>query len=346
MQAISEYISQLLFYHECVILPNFGGLVGNYKPAYVQTIQHKFHPPSKQITFNKNLINNDGLLAHYIAKKENCSYNEALKEIDAFVLTIKTKLKTTKAFTLGEIGMFVTDNENRIHFEPSLNENYLLSSYGLTTFRANPIKRETYEERISEQIKISSQQKTSIKKWVAAAAILIPLGFLTLWLPIHYDLSKEINYAKLNPFVTVSEKAVYTQRKAFTSFNEDDDLMLLENQLKNDTTQSKYLPFSWIKNEPPITIALNKTEIAKADTTSVVLKKHFRYHIVAGCFSEKKNAKRMVNQLKEKGFEAWIIGQRKGLWTVSYNSFTSRKEAVDALALAKLDNQKAWMLEM
>ena len=83
------------------------------------------------------------------------------------------------------------------------------------------------------------------------------------------------------------------------------------------------------------------------DTTKVVITKtHLRYHIIAGCFSEKKNANKMVKQLKNKGFDAWIVGKRKGLWTVSYNSHSTRQQALDALALAKSDNSKAWILEM
>lgn len=345
MIAISTHINALLFHHECVVVPNFGGFVCNYKPAYIQSIQHKIHPPSKQISFNKNLVANDGLLAHHIAKSENCSYNEALKKIEDAVLSIKTQLKNTKEFQFDEIGTFRLDEEHRIHFEPSLNENYLLTSFGLSTIQVSPIKRETYEERLSEQIKTLPQNKVNLKKWIAAAAVIIPLAFLAVWIPSNYDLSGDINYAKLNPFESTSNTGAYSQRSEQTQFI-DDDLLLLKNKLKNDTTQTPYLLFSWIKDENPIAIARNKVEPTKVDTTTVALKKHLRFHIVAGCFAEKKNAKRMVNQLKNKGFEAWIIGKRKGLWTVSYSSFTSRKQAVEALAVAKLDNQKAWLLEL
>ena len=73
-------------------------------------------------------------------------------------------------------------------------------------------------------------------------------------------------------------------------------------------------------------------------------KKALNYHVIAGCFSDKTNAKLMVKELKNKGFDAFIIGKRKGLWAVSYNSFPSRREAVNALQLAQDHNDKAWIL--
>lgn len=351
---IETYISQLLFHHECVIVPNLGGFVGNYKPAYIQPLQHKFHAPSKQISFNKNLITNDGLLANYIAEKETLNYEQACKEIETFVLKLKNTLKTNKKVELENIGTFLLDIENKIHFEPDLSENYLLASYGLSSFQTLPIKRVSNEEKITNDLKIVAQTSAKIvhinknnrKKWIAAAIIAIPLSFLALWIPSNYDLSSNITYAKLNPFINDTNKAVYTERKEQTIFNED-DLLLLEDVLKNDTSKSAYLSFSWIKNEQSIVIELQKNNIAEPDTTKVASKqKQLRYHVIAGCFSEKKNAKKLVAQLQEKGFDAWIVGQRKGLWTVSYNSFTSRKKALDALTFAKADNQKAWVLEM
>lgn len=343
MNTIVKHISQLLFHHECVILPNFGGFVCNYKPAYIQSVQHKIHPPSKQITFNKNLINNDGLLVNFVADKEGVAYEQALKKIENFVLSVKSKLKLEQEVCFEDIGTFVMDKEGRIYFEPSSSENYLLTAYGLTSIQVTPIVREKYEEKIVAQVKALPKNKSNVRKWVAAAAVIIPLGFFAFWIPTKYDLSSNINYAKLNPF-TEEKPATYSPSEV--TLPEESHLASLSDELsKADSTP--YLSFSWIKDQEPITIALEEKHIAVADTTRVAKKNiPLRYHIIAGCFSEKKNAKKMVKKLKSKGFEAWIVGQRKGLWTVSYNSFTTREKAVDALAFAKADNDKAWILEM
>jgi len=46
---ISSYISELLFEHDCVIIPNFGGFICNYKPADIHPIQNTVSPPAKAI---------------------------------------------------------------------------------------------------------------------------------------------------------------------------------------------------------------------------------------------------------------------------------------------------------
>jgi hypothetical protein len=59
---LNKQIIDLLFEHDCVIIPGFGGFVAQYSSASFEEISQSFVPPSKSILFNKNLINNDGLL--------------------------------------------------------------------------------------------------------------------------------------------------------------------------------------------------------------------------------------------------------------------------------------------
>ena len=59
MQKIDKHINELLYNHDCVIVPEFGGFVTNYASAKIHPVQHTFTPPSKNIVFNKNLKNND-----------------------------------------------------------------------------------------------------------------------------------------------------------------------------------------------------------------------------------------------------------------------------------------------
>ena len=67
-KSVSHYISELLFLHDCVIVPKFGGFVSNPKSAQLNKTTGALTPPSKQILFNPNLKTNDGLLIAHIAK--------------------------------------------------------------------------------------------------------------------------------------------------------------------------------------------------------------------------------------------------------------------------------------
>ena len=84
MHKFIEYISDLLFLHDCVIIPDFGGFICNYKSAYIDDESGLICPPSKDILFNRNLTHNDGLLVSWIAGKENISYEKATSQLMLF----------------------------------------------------------------------------------------------------------------------------------------------------------------------------------------------------------------------------------------------------------------------
>ena len=348
---IDQYISELLFKYDCVIVPGLGGFVANYKSATIQPIQNTFSPPSKSISFNKNLNNNDGLLANLIVQKENIAFEVSTKNIEDAVLLIQQELKLKKRVLLNDVGALYLDNENRIQFDPANTVNYLLGSYGLSVFQKQPIKRATIEEKITKEFKdrtapliVVKDGKKKNTKWVVAAVIGIPLAFLAGWMPSNVDLSSDLNFATLNPFAP-DAKAVYVPTKSDEVFNNVKENSIKE-QIELADESAYFLNINLNENTSPIVVQLKEKPIAEAVSTYVATSnKNFGFHIVGGCFSSKSNARKMVRKLKREGFGASIVGKRKGLWTVSYNSFSTRKEAVKALADAKDHNTKAWILK-
>jgi hypothetical protein len=129
---LHEYISHLLRQHDCVIVPDFGGFVTNYKSAYIDDFRKKIHPPSKSVLFNSLLVTNDGLLGNYVAQQKSLVYSEALALVASQVKSWKTKLAQNERIDLGEIG-FLYSKDGKIQFEQSRDVNLLLAAYGLQT---------------------------------------------------------------------------------------------------------------------------------------------------------------------------------------------------------------------
>ena len=125
-QKIEYYISNLLYIHDCVIIPGFGGFVGNKKSAYIHPVSGIIYPPSKALLFNKNLTQNDGLLATHIAKEEELDLLEITNLIEGFVQEIQKELKNRSAFKLQKVGTFTKGNEGNISFIQDKNYNYNL----------------------------------------------------------------------------------------------------------------------------------------------------------------------------------------------------------------------------
>jgi len=57
--------------------PGFGGFIGNYTPARIDKSTGTFYPPVKQISFNRNLNHNDGLLIGRISMSSKINYGDA-----------------------------------------------------------------------------------------------------------------------------------------------------------------------------------------------------------------------------------------------------------------------------
>lgn len=130
MHRFIEYISDLLFLHDCVIIPEFGGFICNYKCAYIDEDSGMILPPTKEIAFNRSLKHNDGLLVNWVASKEKISYDKATKQVELFAEELKVKLNQHHRIAFGDIGVFYTDRRFNIIFENGEN-NFLADAFGM-----------------------------------------------------------------------------------------------------------------------------------------------------------------------------------------------------------------------
>jgi hypothetical protein len=339
MQKVDKHISELLNGHDCVIVPELGGFVANYAPAKIHPVQHTFIPPSKNIVFNKNLKNNDGLLANHIVMAENTAYPEALKYIHHFVGITTEQLKKGAKVKIEEVGTLFLDVERNIQFEPDTSVNHLLDAFGLSQFQSPAIRRDTITKRIEKEFKDrdaipAERKKINIKKYVALA-IALPLVFGMIWIPLKTDLLKKINYSDLNPFT--SKEIVKPKAKESV-----DTTKIVKIIIPKDTAAAT----ATAGNTQPVTEAL--VEAVKADTTKVivetVLNPDNRFHLVAGCFQIEENAIKFVAALQQQHISAAIIGQNnKGLYVVSCGDYNTRKEANNELENLRKLQPNAWL---
>ena len=114
---VEKYINELLYRYDCVIVPNFGGFITNKIGAKVNSFTHTFHPPTKQITFNTHLKQNDGLVVSYIAAVENISFEKALAKMYASVTSWNESLKNG-AVIFENIGALAFNEEKQLIFDP------------------------------------------------------------------------------------------------------------------------------------------------------------------------------------------------------------------------------------
>ena len=334
---METYISDLLYRHDCVIIPRFGGLITNYRSAQIHPVSHTFHPPSKSIRFNVNLQEDDGLLANYVSSCESISFASAQSKIKRFVFSIQNDLEHKKEARLPKIGVLSVDLNGILSFEPDHNVNYLPDAFGLEAIQSPAIHRKSKGIDVSEQIYRSAKsiqtQKTSFN-W-KVAAVLIPLIGLSTYISFQQEFihDKYANYAYLNPF---KEKpaAVYVPRT----------IEVKEKTIELKETKITTTPKTVVETVKANTEVKARKIIPTPNVKTTLISKPF--HLVAGCFSSKLNANNLVTQLKTEGFEASMIGQNEnGLFRVAFQSYFSRELAVSEMKKLKDSGKSTWLLK-
>ena len=130
-ERLKECVFELLFQHNCVIIPGFGGFITNYKSAGFEDSRLLIYPSRKRLAFNQNLNQNDGLLVNQWSIIKSISYQEALTEVEAFGSYLNTKIHSSKSFDFKNLGTFYQNPEKNLLFLPFQGLNFHDSSFGL-----------------------------------------------------------------------------------------------------------------------------------------------------------------------------------------------------------------------
>jgi cell division septation protein DedD/nucleoid DNA-binding protein len=136
---VEEHIKHLLHDHDCVIIPDFGGLITHYASARIHPVKHTFVPPSRRIAFNEKLKLNDGLLISTIARRDQLPVESAKKKVADFVLGMQEELRAKYKFEMRGIGLFRLNAEQKIEFEYIETDNLLDESFGLPELVSRPV---------------------------------------------------------------------------------------------------------------------------------------------------------------------------------------------------------------
>jgi nucleoid DNA-binding protein len=294
---IRAIIRELLFGHDCVIIPGFGGFIGNFSPARIDKATGMFHPPVKQISFNRNLNHNDGLLISKISAVTGLNYGDSRRLVEEFVMLITGKLSRGEKVVFDHIGCFVNNRENNVQFEPEANINYFAGSFGLESFRCLPLQGYDVRKRVVRHIdkEPSMNQHTARNLW--RAAVIVPLLALLVAIPLKTDLFKaKVEATSMNPLVTAEFES---NRKAV-----DAEVVTLP------------APVAGPVEETP----------APAPGPAAVTKG--QYSIITGSFKSEQNALEHVDLLRAAGFTPEIRQASNGFYRVTAASCRDLETAI------------------
>lgn len=303
-----SYISDLLYRYECVIIPDFGAFLTRQVSAEIDENTNSFYPPRKIVSFNEQLKDNDGLLAHYIAGVKQIPYELALQKVIKKTKSLKSYLAQGETLTFKGIGEISLTQEGRIAFQPISGPNYLTHSFGLSGFSSPEIKREAYQktvEALEETTPIAfTPEKRKNRSWMKYAAVAVVALTIGGLLTSNYYLGQ------------IEQHNIMAEQEA-------------QQQLESRIQEATFV----IENPlPAVTLELDRQS--------------GKYHVVAGAFRVEANCIKKLEELRELGYNARRIGtNRFGLHQVVYSSFETRAEAQSALfSIRRSHNKDAWLL--
>ncbi|MFV0290621.1 MAG: SPOR domain-containing protein [Mangrovibacterium sp.] len=315
---ILSYIPELLLLNDCVIIPNFGGLIANHTAASIANTT--FSPPNSSVSFNSKLNFNDGLLIHEVSAEENISYIAAKRAIETLVSEIYARLSAGETVEIPKVGSLRYDAHHQIVFTQAENFNLNIHSYGFGTF--------SYQNLLTSKLSSTLPSRTNAaaiaptrrsSKALRRALWATPILLLLVAIPFKGEISKwqESNVLSIAPAASQVSPLTNTHTEVEPA------------EFSNETAS--------MSSEPSTEISAQVNEIAPTENIAP-----HHYHLIAGSFRDVANADELIAQLKADGIDAVNMGVIRGLNYVSVASFATLEEA--RLGNVSLTNEHAQLL--
>ena len=168
MYSLEAGIVDLLMKHNCVVVPGFGGFIGKKIPAKLESASGILIPPSKQFLFNINLIENDGLVLHYLAAKSAVDYFSAEKYVGQKIEEWKNDLQHGRSVTIPNLGIIQKNVNGTMEFTQDADSNLLLQSFGLKELLFVPLEQGIEDEISNSEDAVIVSKKVNLWKYAAA----------------------------------------------------------------------------------------------------------------------------------------------------------------------------------
>ncbi|MEM1359384.1 MAG: hypothetical protein AAGF89_14355 [Bacteroidota bacterium] len=144
--AITDTIRRILMEEEQVCLPGLGTLRLLPQPALISPIEGKALPPSEQVSFNSNLVLDDGRLLRELKETEVIPPATAAYELEEFLRNLRENLDAGRSVTLEGVGRFFKHFDGQLKFTAA-GENFSKDSFGLPGLELKPIIRTEKQRR-------------------------------------------------------------------------------------------------------------------------------------------------------------------------------------------------------
>ena len=322
-------IEELLYFHECVTVPNFGSFLVSDTTAKVDSKIGKFISPKRKVSFNALIKQNDGFLAKYISSNNKISYQNALEIIDEMIKIWDKKLKID-TLIFKNIGEFYLNAEDKICFQAFNTKNFSYDFFGLEDFTRLPLNK--------DELKIITNKENKTKNIIMDNDRKENLAFE----PESKDSKKKGKFkivAIISSLIVLSICGYYFGNQ-YIQNERIRSTEVAQEKIKNNVQKATYDIGSISSLELNV-----KANIETIEDDTVLVEGDF-FSVIAGSFRDERNAEKLLKKLKSEGFNAsFAKNSPSGLFRVAYGRLKTKREAYQLLNFVKFTLElDAWYL--
>lgn len=307
MTTIEQHISNLLYTHECVIIPDFGAFVATSVSARIDHDKNILLPPGKEIGFNRSLSHNDGLLISTYAQKKGVSYVAAKAEVEQFRLGLIDQLESGCSVEIVNVGTLKRDAIGNVQFSADNTENYLADSFGLTSFHFAP---DVSVKPVNENVQVKRLLRPVTHKHIAATVALVIGLFATSPMVNDVAVDWDLNAASSIDFLVnrISSEATLVEEREVLAESLSQEELVVDEEIE----ENHFFVIAGSFKRQSQAEEFLKGIVAKGEKQAFVLTSpNKRYRIALDGFSNKVEAVNSMNNYRNKeDFKTvWVLKQ-------------------------------------
>ncbi|ALW86206.1 hypothetical protein AUC43_14570 [Hymenobacter sedentarius] len=273
---LADHIRPLLRNHDCVIIPDFGGLVADVSPARAQPGRQALSPPTKLVAFNQALTRNDGLLVDALSQHLGLSIAQAREAVRTAVAGLQQELEETNRTELPGIGIFRRAVGRGLAFEYTGTDNLLASAFGLPELAARPVRaNDARIKRPQPALRGAATRRSRLVRLLPGGALAVAASLLLLFSNASYVPTRwqtqlpQLEWAQRRTMpatpITEPQQATLGQHDFSSSSLDSEGMTPLENAASAPVPQVETQP-----KAPASTETATTTEVATVAKTEAL----------------------------------------------------------------------------
>ena len=345
---IAKVIKSILIAQDRLYIENFGTLKTKFKSAQILS-NGEILPPTKQIYIDVEDNEKDNNLLNGIMN-EGISKEEAEERIKKFVNEIKQRLDNNQNFEIENLGFIFKNKEGSYEFNQTTKESLILETVGFDSIKTTEIepakvnktaeKNEKTKNKKEEKVKVTEKKKPKEKVKKAT---------------VKSKKDEHTKTKKFNSYIAPIVIAVVAIIAVIYFFDPIKNFVgdIYAKYINKENTDIKNTDTLVTNNQVTDTIQFNLDKEYKklldakiGDIVNVDLGNNFKkFYIIVGSFTSRENAKQMMIQMKNMGYNPVTVYQKgQTYYRVSIGAYNNADTVISEYRNYTTKYGQSWIL--